>query len=92
MDAITLSTAQLVKADRLNAVLAWRVILVAAIANTLFKGLLVLMLGHPRLGWRIAALFAAVSAGGAALLLLWPDDRVGTWLRGILPATQPGTT
>jgi uncharacterized membrane protein (DUF4010 family) len=91
MDAITLSTAQLVKADRLGAGLAWRVILIAAVANTLFKGAMVLALGHPRLGWRIAALFAAVSAGGAALLLFWPDERVGGWLRGILPATQPQT-
>ena len=91
MDAITLSTAQLVKADRVSSGLGWRIILIAAISNTLFKGMLVLTMGHPRLAWRIAALFAAVCAGGAALLILWPDERVGDWIRGILPATQPAT-
>ena len=81
MDAITLSTAQLVNADRLTANVAWRIILVAAMANTLFKAILVLAMGGPRLGWRIAGLFAVAVAGGAVLLMLWPDERVGQWMR-----------
>lgn len=92
MDAITLSTAQLVKADRLAAGIGWRIILIAAISNTLFKGLLVLSLGHPRLTWRIMALFTAVSAGGIALLLLWPDEHVAHWLRSIVPRMQSDTS
>jgi uncharacterized membrane protein (DUF4010 family) len=74
MDAITLSTAQLVNADKLTANLGWRIILVAAMSNTLFKSILVLAMGEPRLARRLAALFAASIVGGAALPMLWPDD------------------
>jgi uncharacterized membrane protein (DUF4010 family) len=81
MDAITLSTAQLVNAGQLTADVAWRVILLAAMANTLFKAILVMALGDRRLGWRIAVLFAIAIAGGAVLLMLWPDERIGQWIR-----------
>jgi hypothetical protein len=37
VDAITLSTAQLVNAGRLNAEDGWRLIVVAAISNLIFK-------------------------------------------------------
>jgi uncharacterized membrane protein (DUF4010 family) len=77
MDAITLSTAQLVNADRLTATVAWRIILVAAMANTLFKGTLVMAVAGWRLGWRIAVLFGVAIAGGAVLLMLWPDEPIG---------------
>lgn len=81
MDAITLSTAQLANADRLTANVAWRIILVAAMANTLFKSILVLAMGDRRLGWRIAAPFAVAIAGGAVLLMVWPDEQIGGWIR-----------
>jgi uncharacterized membrane protein (DUF4010 family) len=81
MDAITLSTAQLVNDGRLTAHIAWRIILVAAMANTLFKALLVLALGGTRLGRRVTALFGFAIAGGAVLLMLWPDERLGEWIR-----------
>jgi uncharacterized membrane protein (DUF4010 family) len=91
MDAITLSTAQLVNAQRLTPNLGWRLILVAAMSNTLFKGILVVAMGHPRLAWRVGLLFGAAIAGGAVLLLAWPDEAVGRWLRDLIPATQPAT-
>ena len=95
MDAITLSTAQLANAGRINATLAWRLILVAALANTTFKAALVLSLGAPRLGWRIALLFAATLAGGILILILWPDDAAAQWLNRlgrIAPTTSQPTT
>ena len=39
MDAITLSTARLVHAGRLDQAIAWRLIVVAAMSNLFFKGL-----------------------------------------------------
>jgi len=91
MDAITLSTSQLVNAERLTPHLGWRIILLAAMSNTLFKGIIVWAMGDRRLGWRMSALFGAAIAGGAVLLIFWPDEKVAHWLRGITPATQPST-
>lgn len=72
IDAITLSTAQLMKSGGLGTATGWRVVLVGAMANLVFKGGVVVALGHPRLRGRIAAAFGAALAGGAAILWLWP--------------------
>jgi len=72
MDAITLSTAQLIKADQVEASTGWRLILVGSMANLVFKGGVVAALGHARLRLRVAAYFAAALAGGGAILWLWP--------------------
>lgn len=70
VDAITLSTAQLVKSAQLDAEMGWRLILVGAMSNLGLKAAVVAVLGHRRLlGW-IAALFAASLAGGAVILAL----------------------
>lgn len=73
MDAITLSTAKLVEADRLDINTGWRMILIGALSNLVFKCGAVAVLGHRRLLTRIAILFTMSLAGGAALILLWPD-------------------
>jgi uncharacterized membrane protein (DUF4010 family) len=72
MDAITLSTAQLVNADRLDGTTGWRLILVGAMANLVFKGAVVTALGGRRLRSRIALFFGLALAGAAVVLLLWP--------------------
>jgi uncharacterized membrane protein (DUF4010 family) len=72
MDAITLSTAQLVNSARLEADRAWRVILLASLANLVFKSLIVMTLGRRELTARIVPLFGVVLLAGAAILLLWP--------------------
>jgi len=72
IDAITLSTAQLMKSGGLGTSTGWRVVLVGAMANLVFKGGVVVALGHPRLRGRIAGAFGAALAGGAAILWLWP--------------------
>jgi uncharacterized membrane protein (DUF4010 family) len=71
MDAITLSTARLVDAGRLEAELGWRTILIAAISNLAFKASAVALLGGPRLFYRVAALFALCGAFGGVILWLW---------------------
>ncbi len=72
MDAITLSTARLIEAGQLDPGTGWRVILVGAMANLVFTGALVGVLGHRRLFGRVAAGFAVALAGGAVLLYAWP--------------------
>lgn len=72
MDAITLSTAQLVSTGHLEAATAWRLILVGGLANLLFKMGLVTLLGAP--AFRRAALpaMAVALAGGGGILAFWP--------------------
>jgi uncharacterized membrane protein (DUF4010 family) len=72
MDAITLSTAQLITAGRVSVDIGWRMMLLGALSNILFKGSVVAALGHPRLLARIAVLFGLSMVGGILLFWLWP--------------------
>ncbi|MBI5683493.1 MAG: MgtC/SapB family protein [Verrucomicrobia bacterium] len=72
VDAITLSTAEMVNDNRLDADTAWRLVLLASLSNLLFKGGIVAVLGTRRLLARIAVLFAVVLVVGALILLFWP--------------------
>jgi len=72
VDAITLSTSQLVSAGRLEVATGWRLILVGAMANLLFKGGAVAVLGHRRLTVRVAMLFGIAVIGGLSILAIWP--------------------
>jgi uncharacterized membrane protein (DUF4010 family) len=72
MDAITLSTAQMIRVQRLDLDTGWRMMLVGAMSNILFKGAIIGILGRPRLLRRIAVLFSLSLGGGLLLLWLWP--------------------
>ena len=72
VDAITLSTARLMEADRLGEGTGWRLILLASLANLVFKGGVVAALGARALLGRVALLFSIALAGGGLLLWLWP--------------------
>jgi uncharacterized membrane protein (DUF4010 family) len=72
MDAITLSTAQLVNSGRLDANSGWRVVLIASMSNLGFKAGLVAALGGRGLLRRISILFGAALLSGVAILWLWP--------------------
>jgi len=72
IDAITLSTAQLMKSGGLDTSTGWRVVQVGALANLVFKGGMVAMLGHPRLRARIMASFGLALVGGGVILWFWP--------------------
>jgi uncharacterized membrane protein (DUF4010 family) len=72
MDAITLSSSQLVTEGRLGADTAWRMLLVASFANLVFKCGIVGALGGRALLARVAPAFGLAIAGGALLLWLWP--------------------
>jgi uncharacterized membrane protein (DUF4010 family) len=72
VDAITLSTAQMLNNQRLDADTGWRLILLASLSNLVFKGATVAALGTRRLLARIAVLFGVVLAIGASILVFWP--------------------
>jgi uncharacterized membrane protein (DUF4010 family) len=72
MDAITLSTAQLMKSGSLDPGAGWRMILMGALSNLSFKGVIVLTLGSSELRRRVGAAFGLALLGGVAILLFWP--------------------
>ena len=72
MDAITLSTLELVKSNQTEPFVAWRMILIAATANFVFKGALVAALGDRKLLARIAPPFGIAIAAAILIILLWP--------------------
>ena len=72
VDAITISAAQLVGAGRVEAATGWRMIVLASMANLVFKAAAVLVLARRELFLPVARRFGVGFAAGAALLLLWP--------------------
>jgi uncharacterized membrane protein (DUF4010 family) len=72
VDAITLSTAELLNKQQLEVGTGWRLIMTATLANTLFKGGAVAVLGASALFKRIAILYGIAIATGVALIFLWP--------------------
>ncbi len=72
MDAITLSTVQLIKAEGLSIDTGWRMILIGAMSNLIFKAGAVAVLGNGRLLGRIALVFGLSLAGGVVILMYWP--------------------
>jgi uncharacterized membrane protein (DUF4010 family) len=74
VDAITLSTSRLMSVGNVELQNGWRVILVAALSNLVFKGGLVAVLGNRAAFGKVAILFGIVLAGGVAILWLWPED------------------
>ena len=73
VDVIAISVGEIVTSggsdalDRDTAVLA---IVLAAIANTMSKGVMALVLGGKALGWRVLVAFTTISVVGAVIALL----------------------
>jgi uncharacterized membrane protein (DUF4010 family) len=74
VDAITLSTSQLVNTGRLSTETGWKVIVLAALSNLIFKAGAVAALGHRQLLVRIASAYAVALAVGLAILVFWPES------------------
>jgi len=72
VDAITLSSAQLAQSGAIEGPTAWRAILIAVMANFVFKFGIVAALGSRALTARIALAFAAAVMCGGAVIWLWP--------------------
>jgi uncharacterized membrane protein (DUF4010 family) len=71
MDAITLSIAQLVHSAQIAPDTGWRLILVAAMSNLVFKTATVAVLGNRQLLGRIAVSFCVAVGVGLLLLGVW---------------------
>lgn len=71
VDAITLSTSQLVDGGRLEADAGWKVVIVALLSNLVFKALSIFALGCRQLFLKVSALYGVALATGVLLLLLW---------------------
>jgi uncharacterized membrane protein (DUF4010 family) len=72
VDAITLTTTQMVHGGEIAAGQGWRVILTASLSNFLFKGVMVVLLADRKLVGRVAVIFGLALAAGAGLLVFWP--------------------
>lgn len=75
VNAITLSISQLMNGDGLEAAVAWRLIMVALLANLLFKGILVAIIGTKQLIKWTAIIFGISIVSGLLIIWLWPE----TW-------------
>jgi uncharacterized membrane protein (DUF4010 family) len=72
MDAITLSMSDMVKRQQVDPVNGWRLILVAAMSNLVFKAGTVAVLGSRKLLGRIVLLFSIAFGISLGVILLWP--------------------
>ena len=71
VDAITLSTSQLVNSGRLDGSDGWRLIVLALTSNMVFKAATVAVLGHRLLLRKIAPLYGVALLVAAFLLIVW---------------------
>jgi uncharacterized membrane protein (DUF4010 family) len=72
MDAITLSTLEMAKGKQVGFEIAWRMILVASMANLVFKAATAAVVGNRKLLARISVPFGIAFATGILIVWLWP--------------------
>ncbi|NNE31730.1 MAG: MgtC/SapB family protein [Winogradskyella sp.] len=75
VDAITLSLSQLIKEGSLEATEGWKLILLAALSNMLFKGVMAIVLGAKQIVKWIVITFGITIVSGLLVMWLWPE----TW-------------
>jgi uncharacterized membrane protein (DUF4010 family) len=72
VDAVTLSSGQLVNAGRLDPNVGWRIVMLATLSNLIGKAGFVAVLGSRELLWRILGPYAVTFAAGIGLIVFWP--------------------
>jgi len=72
VDAITLSTSNLVVAGRVVADHAWRILMVALLSNIVFKTVIIAWLGDRQLLVKVGRFYVVALAGGILILIFWP--------------------
>ncbi len=74
VDAITLSLSQMIKGQRLQADLGWKLILLASLSNLVFKGVMAIVLGaKDMVKWLVSA-FGVALITGLLIIWLWPES------------------
>lgn len=76
MDAICLSTSQLVRDGELSSGTGSRLILTGSVANLVFKAAVAAALGNRAVALRVAGIFGIGILAGLLLIWLWPDASV----------------
>lgn len=74
VDAITLSLSQLMKIDNISVHLGWKLILLAALSNLVFKGVMAMILGTKTLAKWIGIVFGIALVFGLLIIWLWPNS------------------
>jgi uncharacterized membrane protein (DUF4010 family) len=74
VDAITLSLSQMMKGDRLQTDLGWKLILLASVSNLVFKGIMAIVLGAKEMTKWIVMAFGIAIASGLLIIWLWPQS------------------
>ena len=74
VDAITLSLSQMIKGERLNTDLGWKLILLAVISNMIFKGVMAITIGAKELTKWIVISFGISVVSGLMIIWLWPES------------------
>ncbi|MDB6068504.1 MAG: rane protein [Pedosphaera sp.] len=72
VDAITLSTLEMARGNQLDPEMVWRMILLASMANLVFKAAIIAVIGNRKLLARIAIPFSLTLIAGGLILWLWP--------------------
>jgi uncharacterized membrane protein (DUF4010 family) len=72
VDAITLSTSQLVGTERLDPEQGWRIIVIALMSNVCFKAATIAVVGHQELLFRVIWFYGTGLMCGILLVLAWP--------------------
>ena len=73
VDAITLSVANRLNSGSIAVELGWKLILIAALSNLVFKGGMAVVLGSKSLRKWIIMAFGAILVAGLLVLWLWPE-------------------
>lgn len=74
VDAITLSLSQMMKGERLQTDLGWKLILLATISNLVFKGIMAIVIGAKGIAKWIAISFGIAIISGLLIIWLWPQS------------------
>lgn len=74
VDAITLSLSQSLNQGKIDSRLTWKLIMVAALSNLLFKGSMASMLGPRNLSKYIWVAFTLSICFGIVLIFIWPES------------------
>jgi uncharacterized membrane protein (DUF4010 family) len=73
MDAITLSTAKMTEQKSIEASLGWRLILIAFLANLVFKGGIAMVIAGKDFAKTIGLIFGIAILTGLVILFIWPS-------------------